>query len=317
MNEKLLMSKVCKLYYQRGLSKIDIGKKLRISRFKVAELLDRALKEGIVEITINEPEHTFLDLENILEEKFKIYRAVVVETSFSEEETKRNIGRAAASCLIDMVYDGDVIGIAWGTTISEMINALPTKVKRNNISVVQITGGLKQVPLEYNAIELARRLSRIFNAESYPLYAPAIVDNVETKNALLSETNINNTIAMFNKINIAIVGIGSVIPQPSTLLYKEGFIKKEDLEDLVKCGAIGDINSYFYNQNGEKCQTELGKRTIGMDLDQLRRTRYVMALAGGKSKVDAIYGALRGKIVNIIVTDEETVRELLEKYKDY
>ncbi|GAG80418.1 unnamed protein product, partial [marine sediment metagenome] len=82
MNNDLLKAKVCKLYYQRGISKVDIGKKLRISRFKVADLLGQALKEGIVEIIINEPSHTFLDLENSLEEKFKIYRAAVVETSF-------------------------------------------------------------------------------------------------------------------------------------------------------------------------------------------------------------------------------------------
>jgi len=313
LNNDLLKAKICKLYYQRGLSKIDIGKKLRISRFKVADLLAQALKEGIVEITINEPSHTFLDLENSLEEKFKIYRVAVVETSFSYEETKKNIGRAAANCLLDMAYDGDVIGVAWGTTIYEMVNALPSSVERNDISVVQVTGGLNQVSMDFNAIELTRRVAKAFGAKSYQLYAPAIVDSIETKNVLMSESNIKKTIEMFSKINIAIVGVGSVVPEPSTMLYRDGFIRKEDFENISKCGAVGDINSYFYDKNGNRCKTELERRTIGIDLDHLRMVRYVMAVCGGKFKADAIYGALKGKIINIIVTDNETAETILKK----
>ncbi len=313
MNNDLLKAKVSKLFYQGGLSKIEIGKKLRISRFKVAQLLEDALKDGMVKIIINEPQNTFLDLESSLEEKFKIYRASVVETSFSYEETKKNIGRAAANCLLDMAYDGDVIGVAWGTTIYEMVNFLPLSIERNNISVVQITGGLNQVSMDFNAIELTRRVAKAFGAKSYQLYAPAIVDSIDTKNVLMSESNIKKTIEMFSKINIAIVGVGSVVPEPSTMLYRDGFIRKEDFENISKCGAVGDINSYFYDKNGNRCKTELERRTIGIDLDHLRRVRYVMAVCGGKFKADAIYGALKGKIINIIVTDKETAREMLKK----
>lgn len=313
MNNDLLKAKVSKLFYQGGLSKIEIGKKLRISRFKVAQLLEDALKDGMVKIIINEPQNTFLDLESSLEEKFKIYRAAVVETSFSYEETKKNIGRAAANCLLDMVYDGDVVGVAWGTTIYEMVNFLPLSIERNNISVVQVTGGLNQVSTDFNAIELARRVAKVFGAKSYQLYAPAVVDSIETKNVLMSESNIKKTIEMFSKINIAIVGVGSVVPEPSTMLYRDGFIRKEDFENISKCGAVGDINSYFYDKNGNRCKTELERRTIGIDLDHLRRVRYVMAVCGGKSKADAIYGALKGKIINIVVTDEETAKEILKK----
>nr|MBC8390429.1 hypothetical protein [Actinomycetota bacterium] len=256
MNNNLLKVKVCKLYYKNGLSKIEIGKKLRISRFKVAKLLDEAVKEGVVNITINEPKDTYLDLENSLEERFKIYRAVVVGTSFNYEETRRNIGIGAANCLIGMVYDNDTVGIAWGTTIYEMVNSLPASVNRSNISVVQLTGGLNQVSADFNAIELTSKVAKIFDAKSYQLYAPAIVDSEETKKVLFSESNIKKTIEMFNTVNIAVVGIGSVIPKPSSMLYRDGFIGKNDFESILSSNAVGDINSYFYDENGERCETE-------------------------------------------------------------
>lgn len=314
MNNNLLKVKVCKLYYKNCLSKIEIGKKLRISRFKVAKLLDEAVKEGVVNITINEPKDTYLDLENSLEERFKIYRAVVVGTSFSYEETRRNIGVGAANCLIGMVYDNDTVGIAWGTTIYEMVSSLPASVNRSNISVVQLTGGLNQVSADFNAIELTSKVAKIFDAKSYQLYAPAIVDSEETKKVLFSESNIKKTIEMFNTVNIAVVGIGSVVPKPSSMLYRDGFIGKNDFESILSSNAVGDINSYFYDENGERCETELEGRTIGMNLDQLRRVRYTIGVAGGESKVDAIYSALKGKIVNLIVTDNKTAEAVLDKH---
>jgi len=237
----------------------------------------------------------------------------VVETSFNYEETRKNIGRAAADCLLDIVYDGDVIGIAWGTTIYEMVNFLPSSVDKSNISVVQLTGGLNQVSMDFNAIELTRRVAKIFNAESYQLYASAIVDSEDTKKVLFSESNIKKTLEMFNVVNIAVVGIGSVISKPSTMLYRDGFIKKNDFKNILNSCAAGDINSYFYDKNGKRCKTPLENKTIGMNLDQLKRVRYTIAVAGGEFKVDAIHGALKGKIINVIVTDSETAKAILKK----
>lgn len=103
MSNNLLKVKASKLFYQSGQSKIEIGKKLRISRFKVAKLLEEAVKDGIVNISIDEPQNTFLDLENSLEERFKIYRAVVVETSFNYEETKKKYRESCSKLSIRYV----------------------------------------------------------------------------------------------------------------------------------------------------------------------------------------------------------------------
>jgi len=313
LEEYHLKVKISKLYYQQNLSKKKIGENLRLSRFKVAKLLEDAVKDGIVTINIKEPENTYIDLENTLEKKFKVFRVSVVDSSSDYNLMKKNIGVAAANCLIDLVYNGDTIGIAWGTTIYEMINALPERIEKKDVSVVQITGGLNQVETKYNAIELSSRLSKIFNSKCYQLYAPAIVDCIETKQLLFNDSSIKRTLDMFNKVNIAIVGIGSVSPKPSTLLYKEGFLKEEDIIKIVKNNAVGDINTSFYDFNGETCKLELENRTVGMKIEQLKRVRYVIGVAGGELKVNAIYAALRGKIINILITDYNTAIKLVDK----
>lgn len=313
LKDYLLKVKVSKLYYQQNLSKIEISKNLRISRFKVARLLESAVEKGIVTINIEEPENIYIDLENELEKRFKIFRAYIVDSSSEYDLTKKNLGKVAANCLADIVHDGDTIGITWGTTIYEMIDALPSKIDKKNISVVQITGGLNQIETRYNAIELSSRLSKIFNAKCYQLYAPAIVDGIQTKKLLFIDSNIKRTLEMFSKVNIAIVGIGSVTPKSSTLLCKEGFLKEEDMNTIIVSNAAGDINTYFYTIEGNNCKLELEDRAVGMNIEQLKRVRYVIGVAGGEFKANAIYAAMKGKIINILVTDYNTAKILLEK----
>ncbi len=313
IKNELLKVKVAKLYYQNGLSKMEIGEKLRISRLKVAALLEDAIKEGIVKIFIDEPKESFIDLENELEKRFKIYNAIVAETSIDNESTKKNIGQAAANYLADIIYDNDVIGVAWGSTTYEVVNYLPERINRKNITVVQITGGSNQVPININASELTRRITDIFNAKGYFLHAPVVVKSKEARDILYEETSIKNTIDMFDKINFAIVGIGATHPEPSTTLYKDGFIKKEDFNNSISSDCVGDINSYFYDKDGIECHTILRDRVIAMNLDQLRKVRYVMGVAGGENKVDAIVGAMKGRIINILVTDSKTAEIILSK----
>jgi deoxyribonucleoside regulator len=312
IKDEILKIKIAKLFYQSNLSKIEIGEKLRISRLKVASLLESAFKDGIVKIIINEPENSFIDLENKIEKKFGINRAVVIETSINYEETKKNIGKAAANCFEGIVYDNDIIGLAWGSSIYEMVNALPQRIDRKNITIVQITGGSNQVPIDVNASELTRRIAKIFNAKSFYLHAPAIVNTKEVRDILISENSIKNTFEMFNKVNLAIVGIGSTFPVPSTTLYRDGFIKSDDFNYISK-NCVGDINSYFHDKDGIECNNILHDRVIGMNLKQLKKVRNVMAIAGGEQKINAIYGALRGRLVNIIVTDYKTAVKILEK----
>jgi len=311
LDKKALKIKIVKLFYQNKMSKIGIGRKLRISRFKVAQYLNEALNEGLVEIDIMDNSDFSTDLEDMIEKKFKIQQAKIVKTSASYGQTKKNIGKAAAVLLEDLVHNGDTIGVAWGTTLYEMLNSLSLNKKIRNISVVQLTGGLHQVEMDYSPVELTRRTAKIFRAKIFQLYVPAIVGSPHTMEVLLSENNIRRTIGMFSRVNIALIGIGSVVPGLSTMLYLDGFINKKDIETIRKSKAVGDINSYFYDINGKECFTKLNKRTIGINLSQLKKIRYVMGVAGGLNKARAIYGALKGGIVNIIVTDSETAKNIL------
>jgi DNA-binding transcriptional regulator LsrR (DeoR family) len=54
----------------------------------------------------------------------------------------------------------------------------------------------------------------------------------------------------------------------------------------------------------------LDERVIGMDLERLKKPKRTVALAGGPRKFTAIKGALRGRFVNVLITDRFTAERL-------
>ncbi|MGB8461693.1 MAG: sugar-binding domain-containing protein, partial [Priestia megaterium] len=77
--------------------------------------------------------------------------------------------------------------------------------------------------------------------------------------------------------------------------------------------AVGDICSRFFDKDGQICNESLDERTLGLDLEELKKKEYAILVAGGDQKIDSIYGALQGNFANVLVTDQFTARFLLDK----
>jgi DNA-binding transcriptional regulator LsrR (DeoR family) len=57
----------------------------------------------------------------------------------------------------------------------------------------------------------------------------------------------------------------------------------------------------------------LDDRTIGLNLEELRNIRRKICVATGEEKLQGILGALRGKLVDVLVTDEQMAVRLLSQ----
>jgi lsr operon transcriptional repressor len=76
-------------------------------------------------------------------------------------------------------------------------------------------------------------------------------------------------------------------------------------------GAVGDILSQFYDKDGKIIQSDLSKKLVSIKLDTLKNASNTIGVAGGKEKIHAIYSALIGGYLNVLITDEDTAKELL------
>jgi len=307
-----LMVKVANLFYKENLTQENIAKRLKASKYQVNRILKRALSSGMVQINIIDPTVNISTMEEELEKKLGMKRVIVVENfGLSEIELKAKLGQAAAKYLLEIIKDGDVIGISWGTTIKEVINYLPLKINKS-VQVVQITGGSHQLSVDLNCHDITRRFSSKFGVEPKLLYAPAIVDSKKMHDMLIKETSIKSTFEYFNKLTTAIVGIGAIYPKVISTLLKTGHIGSDDMASLTSSGAVGDVYSHFFDKDGNICSNNLTGRLIAMPVEELLRVPYSVGIAGGELKAEAILGAARGKYINLLVTDSTAADKIIK-----
>ncbi len=303
--------KVAALYYQEGLTQDEIAARLCLSRQMVGRLLKAAHDSGFVEIRIHYPPNVFIDLERQLEAQFQLKQAVVVpcENPDDEQAVKIALGEGAAQLLMREVKDNTILGLSWGTTLAKVADRL-TASHPTGVKVVQLNGGVARGPKTTNAGALMQRFAQAFSAESYSLDAPAIVDNDTISQAICSDRGIARTLDLAAQSEIAIYSIGALTYM--SVLVEAGYLSSDQVRTLQDKGAVGDICSRFFDRNGLIVDDELNKRTIGIDIDLLRSKRLSIAVAGGREKYWAIRGALTQHLCNVLVTDGDLARELLD-----
>ena len=309
-SENDLMVETARLYYYEGLTQDRIGEVLGISRQKVWRLLSRAREEGIVQVRIVNPRiPSPLKLAEVLQERFALREAVVVPV-FSEEETvvRKRVGQAAASYLFSHLEPHATLGVSYGKTLFEMASFLAPK-NVPGLRVVQVMGGYGRVKGEAMAIELARRIASSFGGEVVYLLAPAFARDAATREALVGEGGVEEVISMWEELDIALVGIGGVTP--SSTLLDTGDFHQEEVTDLHQKRAVGNICGNFYTGTGEPVSSGADSRRIAISLEELRKVPQVLGAAGGREKVQPVLGALRGKLVDILITDEQTAENVL------
>jgi deoxyribonucleoside regulator len=301
--------KICYLYYQEEKTQEEISELFGVSRFKISRTLKEAKRKGYVTITINDPKDDLTAIEIKLANKFDIEQAIVVKINeFSEKTALDQVAEAAARYLGKIVDNYQIMGVTWGYTVYHVVNKLKP-IEVNHLTLVQIGGGLGTIEGTDNNM-LTMMLGQKLGAKAHVIPAPIIVRNRSLRDTLFKEKKIQQTLEIAKKADLVLFGVG-LIGQEG-MLWQSGFLNDTDTVKLKKAGAVGAICGRFFDADGQKCWGELDDRTIGLNLAELRNIRHKICVAIGKEKIDGILGALRGKLLNVLVTDERTAVSLLK-----
>ena len=312
-DELRLMTKIARMYYERELRQGEIANIMGLSQSSISRLLNSAKEAGIVRITVNIPYGVNSEIEEQIEQKFGLKDAIVVDCEDDQDEIllQREIGAAAAYYVETIVHNNDVVGISsWSSSLLALVDAMHQVPGRSGIQVVQILGGIGNPSAEVHANRLTGRFASLVNGTAHFLPAPGILATEEALKVLLADQYVREATNLFNRVTIALVGIGDI--EPSKLLTLSGNVfSLEEQEELRSKGAVGDILLRFFDEVGKPVKGPLSNRVVSMSLQQLTRANRAIAVAGGPRKFKAILGALRGKWINVLVTDRRTAERLL------
>lgn len=312
IDELRLMARVARMYYEQEMRQAEIAQQLGLSQATVSRLFTRAKEEGIVRISVNVPQGVYSELEEGLIAAYGLRDAIVVDCVQEDEGTiQRHIGAAAAYYIESTIKPNEVIGLSsWSGTLLALVDAMHAVGRKNNTQVVQILGGVGNPGAELHATRLTSRFAKLVNATAVFLPAPGVVGSAAMLQVMLGDQYVQQAMNLFASVTLALVGIGAV--EPSGLLADSGNIfTKAELNLLRQAGAVGDILLRFFDAHGEPVRTALDNRVVAMNLAQLRQVDRAVGVAGGRRKHEAILGALRGRLVNVLITDCFTAQWLL------
>jgi deoxyribonucleoside regulator len=292
-------------FYLHGRSQVEIARALGLDPSTVSRYLKRARDEGIVHVEIRPPRRRDLELGREIASRFRIPRAVVVP---KEAGSEVSLASVAAEYVGSYLRSGMRLGVSWGRTVCGVVRRMQAGLV-SDLVIAQIAGGLDDTAPGIQGHELVRHLAELYPGSRVQyLHAPAVVDSEAIRDAIVSDRSVQASLAEAARSEVAIVGIGAL--DADATLVRDGQLSREDHGRLVRSGAVGSLNTRFFDADGRPAG-DLDSRTIAISWDELRAVPTVIAVAAGAKKATSIRGALRTGTVDVLVTDEETATLLL------
>ena len=310
--ELVLAASIARRHYIDGRTKIEIADEFRLSRFKVARLLEAARDHGLVRIEIGHTGTLNVEASRRLAERFGLRHAIVVDTPDDDLVSLRaNLGRAAADLLTEIITVTDVVGLAWARSVTAMVAELK---RLPPVPVVQLTGALTSIYDTSSSIDgassvdIVREFARISGGPAYLFFAPFLVPDPATVRALRRQPELARAFDRFSSVTIAFVGIGRWAPGLSTLY--DAATEREQTR-LRREGVCAEVAGAFLTADGRVLQTALNDRMIGINGEQLRKVDQLIAIPYEVSKAPAVRAAMLSGMVDTLVTHVSMAEALL------
>ncbi|MBL8133492.1 MAG: sugar-binding transcriptional regulator [Anaerolineae bacterium] len=310
-NETRQLVRVATLYYKHQLLQSEIAERVGVSRQTVGRLLQRANELGLVKVEIQQPFAYATDLELRLEQVFGLTEAIVaVPLDDDDATTKAAIGGAAATFVQERVRDGDILGLSSGSTTLYECALRIKAAQMPNLTVVSLTGSAPHNFSTPNVDLSVMLIGQALGGRTVLLPAPRFVDTAEIKTSLINDSGIASVLRLGCQANIMLLGVG-VISEDSTT-YRDGYFTKDLLESMYQRGAVGEILGHAFDEKGVRRFPEICDRSVGIEPECVRGKSMSVAVAGGAAKVESLWGAIQGAYFNILITDSNAARGLLE-----
>lgn len=308
-----LLVRVAWYYHKLKLTQKEVGTRLGLSRQKVQRLLQEAREKGIIKVEIESPKVNLLKIEEEIKEKYQIKDAVVAPCSCTGDKLRDSLGKVTSNYIRNLLERDEikVLGTGWGKTLRSFVDHFQPKDKRENIDVVSLIGNLL-TDTAVNPYEIANTLARKLSANCYNIWAPSIVKDASRAEIFKSEEWIKETLDKTRSADLIIVGLGPVSKQAT--LYNLGYISDSDLETVRAQGAVGDLLGRYFDKDGNLVNLGLHERVIGSSFEEIRDGKgEVIVVAGGDFKLEAMKGALNGDLIDILITDEQLAKKLVDR----
>lgn len=338
------------MYYVQGETMEVIAHHLGVSRSTVSRLLARARQEGVVRVSLVQPGGAG-SLEGRMAQVFGVRTHIVpVREGTTEIHRLQQVASVAAAHMVDLIgalaeqggaegagapesggpegenrgaaggagrdvgAGGVVVGVAWGTTMSEVSAALPSRPVPG-LTVVQLNGASDPMREGPSAGEVLSQMRMSLGARTISFPVPAFFDHVATREAMWSERSVKRVLSVARRASLAVFGVGALDALNGALpsqVYEGGHLTARDQAVLRRQNVVGDVCTVLLRADGSWRDVTLNARATGPTPAQLARIPRRLCVAAGTGKARALLAALRARTATDLIVDDATARAVLE-----
>ena len=310
MYENGLMIKIAEMYYYQKLSQKDIAEKLGISVPTVSRILNDALAAGNIQVQIVDKERSIAALSVKMEKSFGLRSATVISTPTSANTglLKKRLGKAACGMLLDLAKPGNLVGMGPGATMLELVDSIDPEKRLPGITLIPLMGGWGYGGVAYEVNKLLGSAAGALHCDFNLMPCPALVSSVEVGRILLREPLIEAISKRWGNVDVAVFSIGGEV---ETGNYPQLHGNEALIEVAKEAGAVGDVLGRFIGPEGEVLDIDVNRQIVSISVEELKRIPLRIGIGGGSSKIRAIHAALKGGLVNVLVSDESSCETIL------
>lgn len=313
-DSQFVLAEVAHLYYVGDLTQEQIAKKIGVSRSNVSRMLKEARNQGMVEIRIHSPLRTVPALQEELASRLDLRECLVLANLdrnsgiFEETDTVTQVAALAARYVQENVDEGDIIGLGWGSSVYRVVHSRFLRDERD-VTVVQTMGSIGGSIAEYDGVATTARLADTLGANAHYLHAPALVTDSAVRTGLLRDPHIRKTLEVARRSDLIVVSVGTIGREHGQ--YRTGYLSDADLDYISGKGAVGEVCSIYFTSEGSIVPLEMNERSISINAEEVKRIPTRLGVSSGPKKPVANIGAARSNLINILITDEDTAREMI------
>jgi DNA-binding transcriptional regulator LsrR (DeoR family) len=296
------------LYYIAGNSQDEIAQKLRVSRQTAQRLIALSVSEKLIKVRLDHPIAHCLDLSQRLKDRHGLELCEIVPSDPDAPASLPGVAQAAAAELERWFLSAHsvIVAVGSGRTMRATVEQLAS-LDCPQHKIVSLVGNIAPDG-SASFYDVVVRMSDAVRAPHYPMPLPVIATTIHEKALLLGQKAIHNVIDLARQADVTFVGVGQL--GENGPLLQDGFVNRDEMRALGKAGAVGEIVGWAFDAEGRFIEGLTNDRVMSVRLDH-RPARPVIGVAVGESKIAAVNGALRGHLINGLISDEAMAERLL------
>jgi DNA-binding transcriptional regulator LsrR (DeoR family) len=243
-----------------------------------------------------------------LKSRFSLVHCDVVPTDPAAPSSSTGLAERCAN-LLELTLGSEtpvIIALGTGRAVRAAVERV-SLIDRAEHQIVSLVGNIL-ADGSASFFDTVGRLADRTGARHYPMPLPFLMDSQDERDRMVGIDAIAKVKAVADRADLKLIGIGQM--DQKAQMHVDGFVTREELTEMMRLGAIGEITGWAYDAKGRLIKGGTNRRLTSIPPDVPAKAMTIAA-ALGPGKIPAIRAALMGRLINGLITDEATAHAIL------